>query len=144
MVAAKKDDSDSSSSSSSSDSDSDSDNEEDAKAEVQAVKATKKATKDDSSDSDSSSSSDSDSDSDGVLDLLDAYPEDPNKSDNEGLYSTLNHFQPITDGPLPKKFCQLLFNIPGEQPKEFSTEWLDANECSVEQPAVAPIPDPSD
>ena len=59
---------------------------------------------------------DTDSDSDGVFDLLDAYPEDPNKSDNEGLYSTLNHFQPITDGPLPKKFCQLLFNIPGEQP----------------------------
>ena len=87
---------------------------------------------------------DTDSDSDGVLDLLDAYPEDPNKSENEGLYSTLNHFQPITDGPLPKKFCQLLFNIPGEQPKEFSTDWLDANECSVEQPAVAPIPAPSD
>tara|TARA_B100002019_G_C21246775_1_gene588776 strand:+ start:123 stop:1880 length:1758 start_codon:yes stop_codon:yes gene_type:complete len=87
---------------------------------------------------------DTDSDSDGVLDLLDAYPEDPTKSDNEGLYSTLNHFQPITDGPLPKKFCKLLFNIPGKQPKEYSTDWLNANECSSEQPAVAPIPDPSD
>ncbi len=86
-----------------------------------------------------------DSDNDGVLDLLDAYPEDPNKSDNEGLYSTLNHFQPITDGPLPKKLCKLLFNIPGEQPKEFTSAYLELNDCGPgDQPAVAPIPDPSD
>ena len=64
------------------------------------------------------------------------------------MFNIREKFKWTSRNILPKKFCQLLFNIPGEQPKEFSTEWLDANECSVEQPAVAPIPapipDPSD
>ena len=53
-----------------------------------------------------------DSDNDGVPNLIDAFPINANKSANEGLYSTNNHFQPITDGPLPKYLDRAFVPLP--------------------------------
>ena len=53
-----------------------------------------------------------DSDNDGVPNLIDAFPINANKSANEGLYSTNNHFQPITDGPLPKYLDKTFIPLP--------------------------------
>ncbi len=55
-----------------------------------------------------------DSDNDGVPNLIDAFPINGNKTDNEGLYSTNNHFQPITDGPLPKYLDRVFVPLPAD------------------------------
>ena len=60
----------------------------------------------------SSYSKSEDLDFDGVLNILDAFPLNGNKSANEGLYSTNNHFQPITDGPLPKYLDKTFIPLP--------------------------------
>ena len=53
-----------------------------------------------------------DTDGDGVSNLLDAFPSNSSKTANEGLYSSSNNFQPLTDGPLPKRLDKTFFVIP--------------------------------
>jgi hypothetical protein len=53
-----------------------------------------------------------DTDGDGVSNLLDAFPSNSSKTANEGLYSSTNSFQPLTDGPLPKRLDKTFFVIP--------------------------------
>ncbi len=53
-----------------------------------------------------------DTDGDGVSNLVDAFPSDPSRTANEGLYSSINSFQPLTDGPLPKRLDKTFFVIP--------------------------------